>query len=447
MAGHSSPVCVSKQVALSLTFMGGLPKFVATLEGAKRMLNLLGRARKGSTFSPSEGGGYKLPPTRDTTAPSAPRGKAPARPYKDAYEKYLEGERKKYRAKEQRELERRFRAFQKTMEDIQDMAETYREPLEFAVDLTPWGSLRDLFKADHSFRVAKPTTTYEVSGLEHATHHCGPTPPTWTILGYAWSWWSGVNVSLCGVGGQPTISHNSFNGLTVPPGTLNYTVTRMAVRTVNYEPDGARGSHEEMWGFQNIPLGVPRPKVVVTRVPAGWKVGQIDLPRWPGYKPDLTPATGRVPAPKPYERPAIVSTEAGGRMRHTRGYHVLGRPGPRTKEVKKRMHNAFGPLLQMVTEGVEWIGMMHDNLPKHLQAKGDYDRFGTYKGKGKGDPTPQQQAAAVYRHINEVDIPGLLRDIVANHFEDKFFGKLGKAGGKLARDNNWLAGPQFGGAM
>lgn len=398
------------------------------------MLNLLGRARKGSTFSPSEGGGYKLPPTRNTEAPSAPRGKAPARPYRgDGYERYKERERKKYRAKELRELERRFRSYQKTIEEIQKFADDNREPLELATDFTPMGNLKDVvmmwekvipaqaegyvwpagwtLMCDNAFGVG-PIMQGNHSGWVHKLCNLGGQVPNGyrpqPIVGNVWSISFGAGYNV--VGGRHTRFSLSkvYNrsSLSVPPPTWK---------------DAIPASRQSY-------LLPPEP-VLPNRAP----------------KADLTPAIGKVPNPLPYQRPALVmEPRPDGRMKMRRGYHNSLRPGRKKKEFKMRMSNVLAPLIGAVTESVEWIDMLHDNLPNHLQAKGDYDRFGNYKGKGKGDPTPQEKAKAVYANINAIDPRGLVMDIVKNHYEDKFFGKLGEAGGKLARDNKWLIGPQAG---
>lgn len=56
-------------------------------------------------------------------------------------------------------------------------------------------------------------------------------------------------------------------------------------------------------------------------------------------------------------------------------------------------------------------------------------------------------AANLWRNAEHIDVAKFAAEFTAMQVEDRLYGELGKAGGKLARYGGWLVGPQTGFAM
>lgn len=105
------------------------------------------------------------------------------------------------------------------------------------------------------------------------------------------------------------------------------------------------------------------------------------------------------------------------------------------KERKVRMYGKIAgtwTALNMATEGVDFLFVLHDALPKEYQAK---------KKSGWSKPAAHDAATAVYMNWHRIDVGKAVENYVNEWMEDMFYAGLGRAGKNL----NQLTGAPTGG--
>jgi hypothetical protein len=88
---------------------------------------------------------------------------------------------------------------------------------------------------------------------------------------------------------------------------------------------------------------------------------------------------------------------------------------------------AIQRLAHTATEAIDFIDAFHDALPSKYQAK-----LGA---------TPQEKAAAVYRHLDKMDVEKAILNLLINHVTDSVLGRSNAAVKKWATDNGIILGP------
>lgn len=167
-----------------------------------------------------------------------------------------------------------------------------------------------------------------------------------------------------------------------------------------------------------IPLGIP-PAPVVTDV--------------------YTPPAGdnRPPPLKPYEEPMIEAiVDPGGGINMRGGGHVRQPPKPNERERKDKTSGSralalIGALYDGATESAEIVGILYDNLSVKLPWR-------------PGRPyTMSEKAYFVWANLDKLDVQGSIAGIVANHYEDKVWGRIFGTVGKHTKYGSM--GPNHGG--
>ena len=192
-------------------------------------------------------------------------------------------------------------------------------------------------------------------------------------------------------------------------------------------------------------------------------LGQMMIPyaMIPYMRPFMPGDVGPLPEKTPVARPSPVSAPEGfpqpvfigSTSPSTKPFPAAGglpRP-PRagTKERKQvlAIRGAVAFVFNGVTESLDALNCAHSALPKSLQKKPRYDPT-RYNGQGGyRRATPQEIAAQVYKHFDQVDVAALMSCLVQNHFEDMAIGKLGKITAKANRKRGNFAGLAFGPAL
>lgn len=119
------------------------------------------------------------------------------------------------------------------------------------------------------------------------------------------------------------------------------------------------------------------------------------------------------PAPQPGKAPVIENPT-----------HIRKPPGKGVKERKPDpkgniFQRALGDALGAFSEVNDAIEVLHDALPDEYKAKS------FYRGRAI-QPSWDKMWAAVYQHINEVDMSRAIPGLVRNHYQDKLVGILSR---------------------
>lgn len=129
----------------------------------------------------------------------------------------------------------------------------------------------------------------------------------------------------------------------------------------------------------------------------------------------------------PGDGPPVVEPPGGG----TVDPPVRRPPGSKTKESKVNVRSVSGKLwgvINLVTEGLDFLDVLHDSLAKEHQAKkktrADYTR----------GLAPQAKIAAVYEHFETLDIAVVVENFINNQFEDLVYGTVGQTTGRATRN-------------
>lgn len=117
-------------------------------------------------------------------------------------------------------------------------------------------------------------------------------------------------------------------------------------------------------------------------------------------------------------------------------------PGPGTKERKGGLPAWAIPLWKSFgapTEFNDHVSAVYEALPKSV-------KVAAYRKNGR-QPTAQEKLRLVYANMHRLDVGKAVSNLVENHFEDKFYGKLGKMLGQASnaagRPLGWATGPVF----
>jgi hypothetical protein len=185
----------------------------------------------------------------------------------------------------------------------------------------------------------------------------------------------------------------------------------------------------------------------ITRHPSQ-QVVNPNVMRWvnPTPQPLGIPAPALAPAPAPHTIVEIVSTP-----RNRNGLRPRPRPQPRvaraarsspppanTKEIKGKLTKAvaeFVKYLDRLSEAAEVVTAIYDALPKDVRKRWDRDPATGKKRKFRdGDQMGQYgldgadwKLQALAANWHKVDINEAVKNILANHLEDKLYGAAHKA--------------------
>lgn len=140
-------------------------------------------------------------------------------------------------------------------------------------------------------------------------------------------------------------------------------------------------------------------------------------PMVPGVSYDLNAGTRPLPRLRPRARPARKNVkESKVRMNSTLGF----------------IWSTFSP----ITETVDLINVLYENLPWKFKVQ-------QYKARGR-QPNPIEKVKIIYENINDIDVPGALRDYLEEQIEDMIVslgsGKVKKANQKDNRPIGYEAG-------
>ncbi len=117
--------------------------------------------------------------------------------------------------------------------------------------------------------------------------------------------------------------------------------------------------------------------------------------------------------------------------------HSLRRPSKGDKEAKVVVRGlAFVyPLLNTVTESMDFIDVLYNAIPRKFHA-----RYGDTRWRLR-HPTPQKQLEIIYRHWDRIDIPIAVKLFILEQLEDYVYGRLGSKLGEQARRNRFRDTP------
>lgn len=203
------------------------------------------------------------------------------------------------------------------------------------------------------------------------------------------------------------------------------------------KPIRERSPNEQpQWG----PPPVRRPLPAAPPTTPGIEIDKSPGRPIPGPNPPPGPSPGPVPGPGVQPGPGVKPAPGPG----VQIKHEIARPPPRTRERKTiwAIHNAskLGKLINMLTETADFIDAVYEAIPDKYRKKNG--GFGEEKGK-----TPQGKAYQIYLHLDKIPMEEVIDNLVYEHFEDKFYGKLGKTAAANNRRIGREVGLQFGYAL
>lgn len=161
-------------------------------------------------------------------------------------------------------------------------------------------------------------------------------------------------------------------------------------------------------------------------------------PPAPVFDPHLLPIKQVMNLPLPVPMEVVnnrVNEELGSQRNNgdVKPRFVVRRPPEKgTKETKLRGLAPFIGAVQgafhAVTEGLDALDALHNALPKQYQAK-------AVMRNGKWwNASPQAKAEALYRNYDKVDWNEAVKNLIVNHYVDKFIGSV-SGGAKRGLDN------------
>lgn len=412
------------------------------------MMNAMGRPRKGSTFSRK--GVYEGPhPRRQRPARNQPRRTGETRsrpglsptPPKRTQPDWLKP------TKKLTELERyamRSYKIQKVLREWEDgYANGERTPGELAVEIynNNFNPLAEGLKL--GFQLGQYSSSYMAENE----------PGTWNFASNGWITkcderqrpapfgYRGTVVSTNQNEGTCAATFNAPAGLVQDINDPNYSFmwNGQQIRSIRLETwaNAARTRVSHDWVVAR-PTSTSNPWKKPDYIPgrAVYKALIVPMPMVLPVRPrpDTTPRFARARNLKPYERPALVISTAGGRPRLSFGSHALRRPGKGEKEVKGKWPAGLSGLISVATDYADIVKAANKSLPKNKQYRGK-DVLG--------------MSAHVYRNAQHMDIPTFIKELIQNEVEDRVIGALAsQKGAKEAfRKYKWLAGPAAGPAI
>lgn len=157
-----------------------------------------------------------------------------------------------------------------------------------------------------------------------------------------------------------------------------------------------------------------------------WEIPPLPVPIT--IVPNVSPNPGPddFPVPSPNVQEAVIPRQGyGARTRvQTRSNSNQARnrkPNRREKERKLNVRTVAGAgwaIINLFTEGLDFLDVLHNALPKKNRAKG-YN--------------PYDKAAAVYEHLDKIDIALAVENFINNQIEDYIYGTMGKATSKAQK--------------
>lgn len=223
-----------------------------------------------------------------------------------------------------------------------------------------------------------------------------------------------------------------FRGLTTPSitGAIRYKTL-----DVYYKPAGV-----QVRPVVAPPWFVPTPPQLDPNAPPSRPPRPRTRPRQrPRYRPTF-PGLPFEPVAEPNGPPRTelpksrtITVTPGVRGQVASNPYIARRPpGPGVKERKVKsnvagLFFAIQRLAHTATEAIDFIDAFHDALPSKYQAK-----LGA---------TPQEKAAAVYRHLDKMDVEKAILNLLINHVTDSVLGRSNAAVKKWATDNGIILGP------
>ncbi len=144
--------------------------------------------------------------------------------------------------------------------------------------------------------------------------------------------------------------------------------------------------------------------------------------------------------PKPYQRPATVTTirPAGQPVTSSPGNH--NRVPPRRNEKEKKIRAKTGSALRIImkilnqaTEMVDYLNAFYQSLPAEVRKANRVSRT-----------DPIEMFKVVYRHMDQLVVSDVFINLLLNEIEDWVYGRFGAASKFVAQELNLSVGPQFG---
>lgn len=161
--------------------------------------------------------------------------------------------------------------------------------------------------------------------------------------------------------------------------------------------------------------------------------GRLDLSEWPQAEEGSYGAPWR--ADERYNAGPTITVDRGGITVVPPGLGLPEPPGPRRKERKFILaldnNGTIGRIVGAVGEFGDFVESFYAALP-------DYR---------KGDRTVTDKLKTLYRYWNEVDIGEATKNLIYNHYEDAFYGRLGRLTAKANRRRGSSAGLTLGPAL
>lgn len=150
-------------------------------------------------------------------------------------------------------------------------------------------------------------------------------------------------------------------------------------------------------------------------------------PPAPGPAPTPTPTPDTPPAPTPEPTPA----PGGVGVVYRPPSAKLQRPDKNTKERKLNIRTVAGRAwiaINIVTEGLDFMNVLHGAIPKHLRCKGKW-----FKGKWYPCST-NRKFKDIYDHFEHIDLAAAVVGYINNQAEDYIYGMMGRATGSASRN-------------
>ena len=198
-------------------------------------------------------------------------------------------------------------------------------------------------------------------------------------------------------------------------------------------------------GIGPVAPGTPNPQPVISPSPrmrphahtpsrARGAVGSVSYVN-PTTRPDGRPVDRFEPWAPPVDVPAPVVTPG----------HRPQPPRPREKERKTKVQRAVARAANVAfeaTETLDLIDSLWDALPENIRRS--WPKTGvagpTAYRPGARYHSPQDKLRAIYRHMDVLDVPAAIRNIIENHIEDAIIGRLNRGSDRARRRAGGTAG-------
>lgn len=244
----------------------------------------------------------------------------------------------------------------------------------------------------------------------------------------------------CGWNGQVPTGWADGDSITLPAetGYSSFPSSGIRVENVYFGPGSAAvpagrmtlGSLYSRWlpGRCNG-QSMPRPAETLVRVRRPARAVLPSTPPFAVISEKTTTPPYRPPRCRPYARPMVEASFAGGRRPPSNGCHIMAPPAPRIRERKVFVRGRLGlaaiaKLYDATTEAKEIVDILYDNLGK----------------KCPGAKSMSAKANCVYKNIATLNVTNSALELAKNHFEDKVYGKIYGTVGKHTGFGSMLPG-------